>query len=86
MKAEFRDDRFACGWNDTAHGILTWSEGCSADHATPAGWAAHCRTIARAGVAAGDDGYMAGVVAAVDHYLLNGTIDRKPAPGPIWED
>jgi len=72
-----RQDRYNTGWNDTAYGIITWADGCSATYATPQEWAAGMKKIAEEMKAKGEDGYYSGCIAAADHYLATGCIDTK---------
>jgi hypothetical protein len=71
-----RQDRFDCGWNDLANGILTWIP--HVEWATPLEWAIHCRQIAIECMAdTGDDGYYQGAIACADEYERAGVIHKK---------
>jgi hypothetical protein len=71
-----RIDRFNCGWNDVAHGILEWTPGET--YPTSQGWAEEMRRIARSIQDHGtDDGYHAGVVAVCCVHLAGYPITKK---------
>lgn len=71
MRNAIAQDRFDCGWNDTAHGINTWSP--SDKWASAVDWAIDMREIAEKHVGA----YYSGVIAACNHYLDNDEIVRR---------
>ncbi len=78
--AKFLAMHFNCGWNDTAHGILTWGNG-SDKWQSSLEWALHCRAIALdcLPMAKGKHNreYFLGVMACVDEYSETGRIARK---------
>lgn len=78
-----RQDRYNVGWNDLAHGILTWTDGCSTGYATLEEYAKGIRSVATDCQALaqkeGRDGggYYAGTIDAANQFLNTGCIERK---------
>jgi hypothetical protein len=73
-----RQDRYDCGWNDLANGILGWPETINPKWQTPFEWARHCWRIAQARRQEGpEDGYFQGVIEACEDYIRTGKIERR---------
>jgi hypothetical protein len=69
------------GWNDTAHGILTWTDGCNQNHDNPLSWAINMKRLAveMKPQAKGEHNraYFDGVIACVEHYQKTGCMEKK---------
>ncbi len=62
---------YKVGWNDTAHGILTWSP--HDQWASALEWALHCKAIA---LSLPSTDYLKGVIGCVDEYQEIGRIAK----------
>lgn len=66
------------GWNDIAHGILTWTPHDKWQSALA--WAIHCREIAQECIETchlHNKAIYQGSIDAVNHYQQTGCIERK---------
>lgn len=74
-----RLDRFRVGWNDVANCVNPWTG--SDTYATPCEWINRLLKQQKGLDKSADDGYLAGVAAACQHYLANrATLPRLEAP------
>jgi hypothetical protein len=72
-----RAARYNTGWNDVAHGILTWQPHEKWQSALE--WALEIREIGKkCKDGGGDADYYDGTIAAVNQYQQTGRIERKP--------
>lgn len=65
------NDMQKCGWNDIAHGIITWTP--HEKWQTSLEWALYCKSI----VEKRSDDHSLGVIKAVDHFQKTGTIYKQ---------